>query len=86
MIQFLSNAFNDPSDPLYYVIGVIFLLLIFGALALYIFLSGKKNKQNAQSDKQDEPTDADKAEAPTADDPAVESTDTVSNPQEQDKE
>lgn len=86
MIQFLSNAFNDPSDPLYYVIGVIFLLLIFGALALYIYLTGKKNKQNAQSDNQNEPTDADKTEAPTAEEQAVESTDTVAEPPEQDKE
>lgn len=41
---FLSNAFNDPKDPWYYVLGVLFLLLVFGALAVYIILTGKKKK------------------------------------------
>lgn len=44
MAAFLSNAFNDPSSPWYYVIGVLFLLLIFGALAVYIILTNKKKK------------------------------------------
>ena len=50
MLQYLSNAFNDPSNPWYYVIGVVFLLLLFGGLAVYVILSGKrKGKDNAES-------------------------------------
>ena len=78
MLQFLSNAFNDPSDPWYYVIGVIFLLLVFGALALYIFWGNKKKKQD-ESDIQD----ADK-EAPAKDE-VTDSSDTAAESQ-QDKE
>ena len=51
MLQLLSNAFNDPSDPWYYVIGVLFLLLIFGALAVYVIWSGKKNKSKEEAEK-----------------------------------
>ena len=46
MAAFLSNVFNDPSSPWYYVIGVLFLVLIFGALAVYIILSNKLKKSN----------------------------------------
>lgn len=64
-MQLLCNAFNDPSNPWYYVIGVAFLLLFFGALALYIWLSGKKKKKSTdnhpetpnQQDKQPEQDD-----------------------------
>lgn len=42
-MTFFSNVFNDPSSPWYYVIGVLFLVLIFGALAAYIVLSKRKN-------------------------------------------
>lgn len=47
---FLSNVFNDPGSPWYYVIGVLFLVLIFGALAAYIILSKKKAKKDSSSD------------------------------------
>lgn len=40
-MNLLCNVFYDPSSPWYYVIGVIFLVLIFGALALYVVLSKK---------------------------------------------
>ncbi len=46
MSMFICNAFNDPNDPWYYVIGVLFLLLVFGALALYLFLSKRKADKN----------------------------------------
>lgn len=49
MISYLCNAFNDPSDPWYYVIGVIFLLLIFGALVAYMVLSKKNTKNNGET-------------------------------------
>ena len=51
MLQYLSNAFNDPANPWYYVIGVLFLLLIFGALAVYVIWSGKKNKAKEEGEK-----------------------------------
>ena len=79
MLQFLSNAFNDPSDPWYYVIGVIFLLLVFGALAFYILWSGKRKKQ--EGDEQDKQETV-KAEPPAKDDV----TESAEAPQQQDKE
>lgn len=89
MLPFLSNAFNDPSDPWYYVVGVIFLLLIFGAVAAYMVWVGKKNKKNADKAdgavEQDSTENTDKTEA-QADGNVDESTDKVSNPQEQNKE
>ena len=61
-MAFLCNAFNDPSNPWYYVIGVVFLLVIFGALAAYIILTGKKNKgKEEEKPTADQPTDADSA-------------------------
>lgn len=56
MPQLLCNAFNDPNDPWYYVLGIVFLVLIFGALAGYIILSGKlkKNTPPEGDNKQDE--------------------------------
>ena len=44
LISALSDAFTNPDSPWYYVIGVAFLLLVFGALAVYIVVSGKKRK------------------------------------------
>lgn len=86
MLPFISNVFNDPSDPWYYVVGVIFLLLIFGAVALYMVWVGKKNKQNAdKTDGAVEADNVDKAEV-KADEQATESTDKVSEPKEQYKE
>lgn len=52
MLTFLSNPFTDPNDPWYYVIGVLFLLLIFGALALYLILSKKKAKIKPPEDEE----------------------------------
>ena len=81
MLQFLSNAFNDPADPWYYVIGVLFLLLIFGALAFYVIWTGKK-KNKADSEKTDKPENTDDAVAAKEET----ETDTASEPKEQDKE
>lgn len=87
MLPFLSNAFNDPSDPWYYVVGVIFLLLIFGAVALYMVWNGKKNKQNADKieEEKTKTAETDKAEV-QADENVEETVDMVVDPQEQDKE
>ena len=83
MLQYLSNAFNDPSNPWYYVIGVLFLLLIFGAVAVYIIFSGRKKN------KKDETPEAEKSEqsenAVHEHDEIAEST-TAPDGQEQDKE
>ena len=64
MLPILSNAFNDPSNPWYYVIGILFLLLIFGAVGFYIFWTGKKNKNadKEQSDKVNADTTTDTAQ------------------------
>ena len=80
MLQFLSNAFNDPADPWYYVIGVVFLLLVFGALVVYIIFSGKKNRGGA-----DEPN---KEVKPDEELTAQETADSIETPEEtrQDKE
>ena len=43
---FISNVFNDPSGPWYYVIGILFLVLVFGALAIYIVLDNKRKNKN----------------------------------------
>lgn len=50
MFQFLSNPFTDPSDPWYYVLGVLCLALIFGALAAYLIITGKKAKRKGEED------------------------------------
>ncbi len=60
-MEFLCNAFNDPSNPWYYVIGVVFLLVIFGALAAYIILTGKKKKGKEEKPTADQPTETDRA-------------------------
>lgn len=62
---FLSNAFNDPSDPWYYVIGIIFLALIFGALALYIVLDNRRKNKNGGDTAAKTPSDAQKDHADT---------------------
>lgn len=61
MTAFLSNAFNDPSNPWYYVVGVLFLALIFGALAVYIILSNRKKKKDEEKTDGDSVTNADDA-------------------------
>lgn len=66
MLQFMSNAFNDPANPWYYVVGVLFLLLVFGALAAYILLSSRKKKgEGIDSDTEKQQT--------TSSDPGAES-------------
>ena len=57
MLQFMSNAFNDPHDPWYYVIGVLFLLLVFGAVAAYVILSGKKKGDEPHEQEPNAPTE-----------------------------
>lgn len=57
MMNYLCNAFNDPSDPWYYVIGVLFLLLVFGAVAVYVIWNGKRNK-GGESSEQEQKKDA----------------------------
>ncbi|MDE5593648.1 MAG: hypothetical protein K2I75_06935 [Clostridiales bacterium] len=88
MLQYLSNAFNDPSNPWYYVIGLLFLLAIFGALAVYVIFSSKKNKDG--TDKKDEQADnadtmqtnAEQSGEPETTESQDEGTDTVSDNQE----
>lgn len=63
MLLFLCNPFTDPNDPWYYVIGVIFLLLIFGALALYVILTNKKKKDGqTETESTEQPTETENAE------------------------
>ena len=83
MLQFLSNAFNDPSDPWYYVIGVLFLLAVFGAVAAYVIISGKKKSGESGGDEKDMP-DSSQAEQQGKDE-ATENADADTKSQ-QDKE
>lgn len=62
MQTLLSNVFNDPQNPWYYVIGTLFLVLIFGALAAYIFFSNKRNK-NEKTKEPESQTDTVNADA-----------------------
>ncbi|MCH5155780.1 MAG: hypothetical protein J1F69_04160 [Clostridiales bacterium] len=84
MIQLLSNAFNDPSDPWYYVIGVLFLLLIFGAVAVYVIFSGKRKNKQENADEPEKPETADK-DIVTASEEPTESSD-ADRPQQKDEE
>lgn len=43
MAVFLSNVLTDTSNPWYYVSGVLALIVVFGAVAAYIYFSGKKS-------------------------------------------
>ena len=79
-MAFLCNAFNDPSNPWYYVIGVVFLLVIFGALAAYIILTGKKSKS-----KEEKPTDEQSTESNTTDNVDQQSTTEPTEKKDQDK-
>lgn len=72
IINAASDAFSNPDSPLYYVVGVVFLLLIFGALAIYIVVSGKKKKkaqaqadENAENQKAQEKADEQAEVTPT---------------------
>lgn len=63
LISALSDAFTNPDSPWYYVIGVAFLLLVFGALAAYIIVSGKKRKaKEKENAAQTEQAEANSAE------------------------
>ena len=85
----LSNVFYDPNSPWYYVIGVIFLVLIFGALTAYILLSKKfaKNKENAEKEPTetggDEATPANADTDSTADAGAEPTDDVADSPSDQ---
>lgn len=67
MLPFLSNVFYDTSSPWYYIIGVLFLLLIFGAVAVYVIWNNKKNKTNAdQAEQENKEGEAETAETDEA--------------------
>ena len=87
MQLFLSNVFNDPSDPWYYVIGILFLALIFGALALYMVLDNKRKKRDGDDTCAKSPSDAANTHTDTTSDAAQtseisENTDSISNSEE----
>lgn len=84
MLQYLSNAFNDPSNPWYYVIGLLFLLAIFGALTVYVIFSGKKKKGDEEQNKDEQPnnTDAAQANEQAGESEVVSSADSVIDPQD----
>lgn len=44
IISAASDAFINPDSPWYYIVGVICLVLVFAALAVYIVVSGKRKK------------------------------------------
>ncbi len=44
IISAASDAFINPDSPWYYIVGVICLVLVFAALAVYIVVSGKRRK------------------------------------------
>lgn len=56
-----ADAFTNPDSVWYYVIGVVFLVLIFAALAVYIVVSNKhkKNKESAPEENANDSTDDD---------------------------
>ncbi len=47
-----ADAFDNPNSPVYYIVGCIFLALVFAALAVYIIVSKKLAKKAA--DKQND--------------------------------
>lgn len=73
-----TDAFNNPDSPVYYIVGVVFLLLIFGALAAYLLISKrleKKKKEAAESEPGtpvDEDTESKNADTTSAEQPAIE--------------
>ncbi len=87
MLNFSAvNPFTDSGSPWYYVVGVLFLILIFAALAVYIVVSGKRKKKREQNEKTDDRTELvstepkndlneqeNSAEQPTAEDEVKES-------------
>ena len=62
MIFISSDAFNNPNSPVYYIVGVVFLLLIAALLAGYLLLSKylekkKKDKPEVKLDNNDVPVE-----------------------------
>lgn len=55
------DAFDNPNSPVYYIVGCLFLLLVFAALAVYIVFSNKRAKKSNDKAKEAETT-ADRAE------------------------
>ncbi|MCH5165413.1 MAG: hypothetical protein J1G01_03325 [Clostridiales bacterium] len=87
MTAFLSNVFNDPSDPWYYVLGVLFLVLIFGALAVYIIWSNNRKKKSGGE--QETPTAAETdivTEKPESDEAAEQTEYTAENAEDEQKQ
>lgn len=75
-----SDAFNNPDSPVYYVVGAIFLLLIFGALAAYLLISKHLEKKKAAKDNVNADTaDTTDTAEPTEDPEKPDDTDTESN-------
>ncbi|MCH5158382.1 MAG: hypothetical protein J1F33_04190 [Clostridiales bacterium] len=65
MIFISSDAFNNPNSPVYYIVGVVFLLLIAALLAGYLLLSKylekkKKDKPEVKPDNNDVPVEDEK--------------------------
>ncbi|MCH5350690.1 MAG: hypothetical protein J1F39_01800 [Clostridiales bacterium] len=50
MIYISSDAFNNPDSPVYYIVGVLFLLLIVGLLAAYLLISKHLEKKKKEKD------------------------------------
>ncbi len=63
-----ADAFNNPDSPVYYIVGVVFLLLIFGALAAYLLISKhlEKKKNAAKENLSDEESKQNSVDADTA--------------------
>ncbi len=49
-----NDAFTNPDSPWYYVVGTAFLVLIFVALGIYVAISKKKKKHDAEKTVSDE--------------------------------
>ncbi len=45
-----NDAFTNPNNPWYYVIGAAFLVLIIAALVIYVTVSNKKRKKREEKD------------------------------------
>lgn len=56
-------AFTDPGSPWYYVVSIIFLALIFAALAVFIFYTKRHKKPDDEKDATEQPDHSDGASA-----------------------
>lgn len=63
-MNLICSVFDNPNDPMYYVVGVIFLALVFGALAVYIILDRRKHKKSDGSESANPVNAAEPAEQP----------------------